>query len=123
MKKANCSEKLVAFGGDNCNTNLGGSERREMNVFCLLKEDKYIEGIGCLAHIINNCIQCTVDCLSIDVESILCKIFNYFSINTVRVETLKEFSEYVDIDYKVILSHSDIMAFIIPSHKSCFTNV
>lgn len=108
MKKANCLEKLVAFGGDNCNTNFGGSKHiGSNNVYNLLKTNKkHIEGSGCPAHIVNNCIQHAVDCLPVDIEHILFKIYGHFSIYTVRVETLKEFCSFVELNYKQILSHS-----------------
>ncbi len=36
----------------------------------------------------------------------LFKIYSYFSIYTVRNEELKEFCDFVDTEYKVLLSHS-----------------
>lgn len=102
-------DKLVAFCGDNTNTNFGGLERRgQCNVFHKIKEDleKPIEGIGCPAHILHNTISTASGILSVDVEVIVLKIFNYFSIYTVRTEKLKEFCSYVDIHYQTLLSHS-----------------
>ncbi len=99
--------ECVAFGGDNCNTNFGSfSHSGKNNVFSILKENiSNMQGSGCSAHVLNNCIQNSVDALDVDVERILFKIYDHFSIYTVRVEQLKEFCNFVEIDYKRILSH------------------
>lgn len=39
-------------------------------------------------------------------ESIVLKVYNYLSIYTVRVESLKQFCEFVDIEYQQLLYHS-----------------
>lgn len=62
--------------------------------------------MGCRAHIIHNIVQYASDCLPVDVDSIVCKIFGFFHIYTVRVENLKEFCDDVDVQYKGLLSHS-----------------
>lgn len=55
--------------------------------------EKDIVGVGCQAHIIHNCIQHGTDYLHIDMESLVITLFNYFSVNTVRTEALKDISE------------------------------
>lgn len=72
----------------------------------MCKKINYLEGSGCTAHILNNCIQHAIDCLPIDVESILVKICNYFSTYTVCIEQLKEYCLFVDVHFKQILCHS-----------------
>lgn len=63
--------------------------------------------IGCPAHILHNSIHHGVDQLdNIDIDSIVLKIFNYFSIYTVRTEKLKEFCDFVNINYRNLLYHS-----------------
>lgn len=102
-------DKLIAFCGDNTNTNFGGLQRRgQCNVFHKIKEDlgRPIEGIGCPAHILHNTISSASGILSVDVEVIVLKIFNYFAIYTVRTEKLKEFCSFVDINYQTLLSFS-----------------
>lgn len=103
------SEKCIAFGGDNTNTNFGSVLRRDgQNIFTHLKAflGRDINGIGCPAHICNNSIHFAMDHLQVDIDSIMFKIYKHFSIYTVRTETLKEFCDYADVDFKVILSHS-----------------
>lgn len=102
-------EKCIAFGADNTNTNFGSVLRRSgQNIFTRLKTflGRDINGIGCPAHICNNSIHFAADHLSVDIDSIMFKIYKHFSIYTVRVEELKEICDNADVDYKVILSHS-----------------
>lgn len=106
----NLSNKIIGYCGDNCNTNFGGVNRRgENNVYSLLKKKlgRDIVGIGCGAHIVHNCLQTAVDVLPVEIEALVVKIYKYFYIYTVRVTRLKNFCEFVDIEYKKILSHSN----------------
>lgn len=101
--------KCIAFCGDNANVNFGGRERLgRNNVFTKLKAElgTNIEGIGCPAHILNNTLQTAADQLSCDIDQIVFKIFSYFAIYTVRTERLKEFCDYVSLEYKTLLSYS-----------------
>ncbi len=65
-----------------------------------------IQGVRCPAHIMHNCIQMSADTLDCDIEVILFKIYSYFSMYTVRNEELKEFCNFVDTEYQVLLSQS-----------------
>ena len=110
LKKNDLTQKIVAYCGDNCNTNFGGVKRKgKNNVFSYLKKElgRNIVGVGCGAHIVHNCIQTAVDVLSIEVEALVVKIYKYFYIYTVRVTQLKEFCEFVEIDYKKVLQHGN----------------
>lgn len=104
------TSKCVAFIGDNANVNFGSLNRNPgRNVFTRLKESlekPNLIGVGCPAHIIHNSLRNGVDLMKLDIESIIMKIFNYFSIYTVRTETLKEFCNYVEINYQPLLRHS-----------------
>nr|XP_028566005.1 uncharacterized protein LOC114586556 isoform X1 [Podarcis muralis] len=103
--------KCIAFTGDNCNTMFGGmpwdSEGRD--VFAKLKnelDNKTLIGVECPAHILNNCVQQAAETLDLDVEGILFRIYQYFHIYRVRTGQLKEYCEFVDIEYKQLLSHN-----------------
>jgi hypothetical protein len=102
--------KCVAFIGDNANVNFGGVNRNPgENVFTRLKESlgkENLIGVGCPAHIMHNSLRNGVDLMKLDIESIILKIFNYFSVYTVRTEALKEFCNYVEINYQPLLRHS-----------------
>ncbi|KMQ89919.1 hypothetical protein RF55_10387 [Lasius niger] len=109
LEKHSLSSKCVAFSGDNCNTNFGGRDRAgQSNVYAKLKGrlQKQIIGVGCPAHIINNTVHKGCDNFSIDIESIVMKIYNYFSVFTVRTEALKDFCQESDVEYSKLLYHS-----------------
>jgi hypothetical protein len=94
------SNKIVAFCGENCNTNFGGAARKGTNsVFAKLTTSDLkmnIRGTGYAAHILHNALQTSADILPADVDDIVNKIFQYFHIYTVRVEELKESCDFVD---------------------------
>lgn len=109
LESLDLQNKCIAFGADNTNTNFGGINRRPgENIFTKLNQylEREIIGIGCGAHISNNSIHHAMDFLNVDVDSIMFKIYKHFSIYTVRVESLKEFCESVEVDFKVLLNHS-----------------
>jgi hypothetical protein len=101
--------KCVAFCGNSTNTNFCGMNRNGTNnIFHKLKVEigKDIEGIGCPAHILHNTVSTAADRLSTDVEAVVVKIFNYFSIYTIKTGKLKDFCEFVNVTYKSLQSHS-----------------
>lgn len=109
LTKYNLTNKSVAFGADNCNTNFGGLRRKgDINVFKFLKNqiNDNLIGIGCNVHILHNSAKQGIDLLPFDVESIVMKIFNHFACYTVRTETLKDFCNFVEIEYKELLRHT-----------------
>jgi hypothetical protein len=106
LEKYKISEKVIAFCGDNCNTNFGGLARKgKNNVFYKLNNSvkMNILGVGCAAHLIHNALQTSADMLPVDVESIVNKIFQHFHIFAVRVEELETFCNFVEVEYKPVL--------------------
>jgi hypothetical protein len=107
LQKYKLSDKVIAFCGDNCNTNCEGAAGRGTdNIFAKLKTSNLkmkIHGVGCAAHILHNALQTSADILPIDVKAIVHKTFQYFHIYSVRMEKLKEFCDFVDVEYKQIL--------------------
>jgi hypothetical protein len=101
-------DKLIAFCWDNTNTNFGGLRRcGQCNIFHKIKDtEKPIEGIECPAYILHTTISSIAGILSVDIEVIILKIFNYFAIYTVRTEKLKEFCLFVNINHQTIFPHS-----------------
>lgn len=109
LTENNLSAKIVAYCGDNTNCNFGGSQRRGVNnVFTKLKSSlgRSLVGIGCGAHVIHNAIKSAADCLPVDFECIIVKIYSFFYIYTVRVETLKNFCEEACTEYQKLLGYS-----------------
>lgn len=109
LRKHDLLSKCIAFSGDNCNTNFGGVNRAGTNnVFYKLKDklNKNIVGIGCSAHILHNAMHHGCDLLPIDVEAMISKVHNFFSVYTVRTEALKEFCTEMDTEFNNLLYHS-----------------
>lgn len=101
LTKNELTSKIVAFCGDNTNCNFGGKKRNGVNnVYVKLNTSLEIIliGIGCGAHIIHIAIKTASDCLSIDFECIIVKIYSFFY-PSVRVEALKEFCHTADTEY------------------------
>jgi hypothetical protein len=69
-----------------------------------LKQD--LASLGCPAHILHSRTQHGAHTLSVDLEYIIMKIYNYFSVYTVRTEDVKSSFEFVDINGRQLLSHS-----------------
>ncbi|XP_058016180.1 uncharacterized protein LOC131186525 [Ahaetulla prasina] len=111
LKKHRLLQKCVAFAGDNCNTMFGDLRQDEeaRTVFAKLKKALQREtliGVCCPAHILHNCIHHGADALEVDVENVILKIYQYFHIYAVRTESLQEYCEFVEVEYKRLLSHS-----------------
>lgn len=110
LTKFQIQDKCNAFGADNTNTNFGSVRRNPgENIFTKLQQafGRKIAGIGCADHILNNSIHYSFELFTLlDIDSIIFKIHKYFSIYTVRVESLKEFCEDADVNYRNLLSHS-----------------
>ena len=88
LEKRMLLKKCVAFKGDTCNTMFGGLRRNEQgnNVFAKLKKtlNPSLIGVGCSVHVLNNCIHHGAERMNIDIENNINKIYQYFSIYTVR---------------------------------------
>lgn len=69
-------------------------------------DNPHLLGVGCPAHILHNTLNYAVNLLPIDIESAIIKIYNHFSVYTVRTEKLKDFSVFVEVDYHKILKHT-----------------
>lgn len=80
----------------------------KQNVFTKLNAhlNREVVGIACRAHIIHNAAQSATDCLPMDVETIVVKLYSYFYIYTVRTEELKDFCDSAEVEYKKLLGYS-----------------
>jgi hypothetical protein len=71
LAKYKITEKVIAFCGDNCNTNFGSFTRKgKNNVFYKLNNNvkMNILGVGCAAYLIHNALQTSAGMLPVDVE-------------------------------------------------------
>ncbi|KAK4884488.1 hypothetical protein RN001_000759 [Aquatica leii] len=102
--------KVVGFLADNAPLNFGSIKKKTSgNVHALLETnlDKNVLSIGCGAHILHNAICVAVSkTIPIDIENLVFKIYNHFSIFTVRTENLKNFCEFIGCQYEGLLYHS-----------------
>jgi hypothetical protein len=80
-------------------------EKKELTIFSKLSKSLQlnIRGIGCAAHVVHNGVQTSIDILPIDNETVVNKICQYFHIYTITGKELKEFSTFVDTEYKQVL--------------------
>jgi hypothetical protein len=62
--------------------------------------------VGCSTHILTNAIQTASDTSPIDLQNIILKVFQYFYIYSVRVNSLKDFCSYVNTEYQKLFGHS-----------------
>jgi hypothetical protein len=110
LKDYDLLTKCVAFSGNNTNANFGGincSGNKNVHHALKLELKKKLDHLGCPVHILHSCIQHRADALSMNIECIIMKIYNYFSIYIVRTENLKSYCKFVDINYRqLLLSHS-----------------
>jgi hypothetical protein len=108
LEEAKLIDKVVSLSADNTNANFSGAKRRgKNNVFERLRNQikRDIIGVGCAAHIVHIATQTGADCLPVDIENTVGKIYQHFHIYTVLVQTLKDFCGFVDVKYKNILGH------------------
>jgi hypothetical protein len=63
-----------------------------------------IQGIGYATHILHDALQRNSDILPIDVDALVNKIFQYFDIYMLLMEELKGFCDFIDVEYKQILT-------------------
>ncbi|XP_042149320.1 uncharacterized protein LOC115327890 [Ixodes scapularis] len=109
------TSKLVAFSADNTNCNFGGSARNgKNNVFARMQDASThkLIGIGCEAYIVHNTIKTAADCLPTDIEAVIVKIYSYFYIYTVRVESFKEFCDFASVEYQRLLGYKKCLSLI-----------
>ncbi|CAF4640445.1 unnamed protein product, partial [Rotaria sp. Silwood2] len=91
-------QNLSSIGADNANINLDEYH----SVFKLFKDrfPNIFKG-NCYSHIFHVSVKHAHDELSIDIELTLCKFYSYFSKSAKRVEQLKAYYDFVNLEYKV----------------------
>jgi hypothetical protein len=103
LQKLDLLEKVIAVSADHTNTNFGGKKRKgKNNVYFKMQENTVnnLIGIGGPAHVMHNAVQTAADCLPIDLQLIINKIYPHFHTYCVRVEELKSFCEFTSTEYK-----------------------
>ena len=94
--------QISAYSADNAPVNYG----KNNSVFVLLKkENSSILKANCNCHVINNAIKHGLKQFPYDIEALVLKIYSEFGSSASNVESLKEFADFVDVQFKEILRH------------------
>lgn len=95
-------DQVTAYSADNTNVNYGIHN----SVFTDLKKKKkdLLQG-NCHAHIMHNTVKHALDQLTVDVENIVLKVYGHFSTSAKRRESLKDFCEFCDVEFRDIVRH------------------
>nr|XP_057944009.1 uncharacterized protein LOC131138794 [Doryrhamphus excisus] len=108
LERSDILAKCVAFTGDTCNTMF----RPQVEAFSIHADlqsslqNQAVMGVGCPAHVLNNCVYYGANTLDVDIESIILKIYQYFHMYSVRTEPLGQYCEFAVSEYRNLLSHS-----------------
>ena len=94
--------QVLAFSADNTNVNYG-IHKSVYTKLCNIQKD-LLPG-NCHAHIVHNTVKHALDKLSIDVENVVLKIYSFFSSSAKRRESLEEFCEFCDVEFREMLRH------------------
>jgi hypothetical protein len=105
LEEAKLIDKVVSLSADNTQTSGGTKGRGKNNVFERIR-NKIERDIICVGGAVHNAVQTAADYLLVDTESIISKTYQYFHIYTVPVQTLKDFCDFVDAEYKNIIHHT-----------------
>ena len=93
---------ITAYSADNANVNYG----KHHSVYQLISSAN--DGIlkaNCPAHIVHNACKHASDQLSVDIETIVLKIYSLFSVSASRREELRSFFAFVYMEWHEILRH------------------
>ena len=94
--------KATAYSADNASVNYGVHH----SVYQHLKvEQPNLLKANCCAHVVHNCLKNAASKLDVDVELIVIRVFNHFSSSAGRRQQLKEFYEFLDIEWCELLRH------------------
>lgn len=103
LKELHLNQKHIsAFSADNANVNFG----KHHSVFKLLKlKNENMVKANCSNHVLHNATKYATDRLDVDIENIVLKIFNHFSVSAKRRDELKSFFDFVDLEWSEIVRH------------------
>ena len=93
---------LSSYISDNVSVNYG----KHSSIYQKLKLiNSHIVQANCNCHVLNNCVKYALKAFSFDVESFVIKTYNSFSSSAKKSEALRDFCDFVDIEYKELLRH------------------
>uniref|UniRef100_H2ZST0 DUF4371 domain-containing protein n=1 Tax=Latimeria chalumnae TaxID=7897 RepID=H2ZST0_LATCH len=92
-------DNVPAFGADNTNVNYGIHNSMYTD---LHKKTNLLQG-NCRAHIVHNAVRRALNELSVDIETVVLKVYGFFSVSAKGREDLKEFFDFLDVQWREIL--------------------
>uniref|UniRef100_H3A0B7 DUF4371 domain-containing protein n=1 Tax=Latimeria chalumnae TaxID=7897 RepID=H3A0B7_LATCH len=93
---------ITAYSADNALVNYG----KHNSVYQLLcAENDRILKANCPAHVAHNTCKHASDQLSVDIDMTVLKIYSHFSVSAKHREKLRNFFEFVEIEWKEVLRH------------------
>lgn len=95
-------DNLLAFNSDTCNTMKG---QRNGVVKYLKDKQPSLVDFGCICHLENLAVKAAMKTLPANIDSFLVDINTHFYMSVKRKEEFKSFCDFVNINYKTILSH------------------
>ncbi|PNF17541.1 hypothetical protein B7P43_G15823 [Cryptotermes secundus] len=103
LEKHNLDVNTVSsYCADTANANYGKTH----SLYQLLRsKNPNLLKANCSNHIIHNTIKFVIDRLDVDVETVVLKICNHFSVSAKRREELKPFSEFLNLEWTEIMRH------------------
>ena len=73
--------------------------------------------VHCICHVVSLCVKSVVKVLPIKVDEILVDIYYHFHNSVKSIASLKEYAEFCDIEFKVILKHCDTRWLTLQYHQ------
>ncbi len=95
---------LVSFASDTCNVMKG--VRNGVSAKIRQEQPKVLD-IHCICHVVSLCVKSAVKALPIKIDEILVDIYYHFHNSVKSIASLKEYAEFCDVEFKVILRHCD----------------
>ena len=112
-------QRMVSFASDTCNVIKG--ERNGVIAKLRAEQPKVID-IHCTSHVLNLCVKSAVKVSPLKMDELLVDIFYHFRHSVKRVASLQEYAEFCDVEFKLVLSHSETR-FHGPQHQADFRDV
>lgn len=94
--------QISSLAADNTNANFG--KNNSLYVHLKQKTPNLLKA-NCCAHIVHNTCKIGMNALSLDIEMLIIKLYNYFSSSAKRVSQLKDFFDFVNQEYSTLLRH------------------
>jgi len=103
IKSSLPAKNIISFSANNASVNFG----KHHSVYKLLKDEHNpnLIAANCLCHVLNNNIRQANKKVSYDIENLVIKVYNEFSVSAQNVEQLKDCFEFVNLEYENILRH------------------